>query len=248
MVSVCIASHNGEKYIKTQISSILAQLDNNDELIISDDGSTDATLDIVKGFNDSRIKLISYKQDDYIKDKRYCRSFYYASYNFENALKQAKGEYIFLSDQDDIWNDNKKEEMLLALVSNDIVMSNFSIIDAKGEKQNDQYYAENPISSSIIKNVISCHFLGCCMAFNRKVLDYVLPFPKNLIGHDLWIGSLGCHNFTFSFIEKPLHQYRRSGDNVSAATESSKNPLYFKIYYRVRFLAQLVRRIYLGEK
>ena len=58
MISVAMASFNGEKYIKKQILSILDNLNEDDELVISDDGSTDCTLQIIKEFQDSRIKLI----------------------------------------------------------------------------------------------------------------------------------------------------------------------------------------------
>ena len=94
MVSVCMATYNGGKYIKEQIDSILGQLSNNDELIISDDNSTDDTVDIINRISDSRVRLFFNKQKGYTN-------------NFENALKQVRGDIIFLSDQDDIWMDNK---------------------------------------------------------------------------------------------------------------------------------------------
>ena len=94
-ISVCLASYNGEKFIFDQISSIISQLAEKDELIISDDSSTDTTLSIIKGFNDHRIKLFP------------GNTFYNPVYNFENALKQSAGEVIVLSDQDDIWLENK---------------------------------------------------------------------------------------------------------------------------------------------
>ena len=100
MVSVCLASYNGEKFIKQQIDSILCQLGKHDEIIISDDSSTDRTVQIIKNYNDPRIKLI----ED-------CK-FQSPIFNLENALKQAKGDYIFLSDQDDFWEskNTKKDE------------------------------------------------------------------------------------------------------------------------------------------
>ncbi len=83
MISVCMATYNGEKFLKKQIESILIQLDNNDELIISDDSSTDSSVDIIKSFNDDRIKLFHSSFHDPIK-------------YFENALNKATGDYIFL--------------------------------------------------------------------------------------------------------------------------------------------------------
>ena len=63
MISVCMATYNGEKYIQQQIESILNQIGNEDELIISDDMSKDRTLDIVKSFNDSRIKIYIHEEE-----------------------------------------------------------------------------------------------------------------------------------------------------------------------------------------
>lgn len=66
-VSVVLASFNGEKYIAEQVSSILKNLMPQDELIISDDGSTDRTLEILRGFNDSRIILLDGPEKDLLK-------------------------------------------------------------------------------------------------------------------------------------------------------------------------------------
>lgn len=91
MISVCLASYNGESYIREQIDSILSQLSRDDELIISDDSSLDNTVDIVKSYNDDRIKLISFVRDKSI----YKKSSRLITTNFENALMYAKGEHIF---------------------------------------------------------------------------------------------------------------------------------------------------------
>jgi len=89
MISVCIATYNGEKYIKEQLDSIINQLDKNDEIIISDDGSSDNTIKIIESYKDGRIVL-------------YKNSFKNVVLNFEFAIDKSKGDYIFLSDQDDI--------------------------------------------------------------------------------------------------------------------------------------------------
>lgn len=85
MVSVVLASYNGEKYIKKQLESILIQLNPNDEIIISDDGSTDSTLNIVSCMmaSDSRIKVIQGPRQGYNK-------------NFESAIRHASGVLLFL--------------------------------------------------------------------------------------------------------------------------------------------------------
>ena len=116
MNSICIATYNGEKYIKEQLTSILSQIDIDDEVIISDDGSTDKTIEIINDINDSRIKLI----------KGGFRNF---TFNFENAIRQAQGEYIFLADQDDVWLPNKYSTTLKTLQLYDLVCSDAIITD-----------------------------------------------------------------------------------------------------------------------
>ena len=95
MISVCMATYNGEKFIEGQLDSILSQLDSKDELVISDDSSTDSTINIIKSFKDSRIKLYELQK------------FQSPIFNFENSLKHSVGDIIVLSDQDDLWESNK---------------------------------------------------------------------------------------------------------------------------------------------
>ncbi|MEO5643505.1 MAG: glycosyltransferase, partial [Bacteroidia bacterium] len=90
-ISVCLATYNGEKYIGEQLQSILIQLSQHDEVIISDDSSSDRTIDIVQAFGDSRIIIL------------HGQTFRSPIRNFENALSHAGGQYIFLADQDDVW-------------------------------------------------------------------------------------------------------------------------------------------------
>ena len=186
MISVCLASYNGEKYIKEQISSILMQLSDDDELIISDDGSTDLTLSIINAFDDKRVKI--FYNGQYADRHKFSRSHYKVTSNFENALQHVSGDYIFLADQDDVWFSCKISVVISALQDNKLVMSNYSIIDGDGILVEDSHYIKNPIYNSFIKNIIYMPFHGCCMAFRKELLDEVMPFPKDLIMHDNWIG------------------------------------------------------------
>ena len=107
MISFCMTTYNGQEFIMKQLTSILSQLSENDEVIISDDGSVDNTLQIIQNINDSRIILLRHKsalkgkKNDINFKRRKC------ILNFENALSKAKGDIIILSDQDDIWYNNR---------------------------------------------------------------------------------------------------------------------------------------------
>lgn len=98
-ISVCMATYNEAKYIREQLESILCQLSEDDEIIVSDDGSTDGTIDIIMSYHDNRVKVLHHISSP-------GSSFVKATRNFENALLHAHGDYI-LADQDDVWHKNK---------------------------------------------------------------------------------------------------------------------------------------------
>lgn len=236
MVSVCMASHNGEPYIRQQIESILSQLNNCDELIISDDGSTDATISIIESFNDSRIRLLHYSYEGKRKHS-YAATIYKVTANFENALKNARGDYIFLSDQDDIWFCDKVKVMLGLLQRYALVESNNSIIDKNGNTLVYQEFSSTPIT---FWGVLRLPFRGCCCAFRRDVLDKALPFPYDCIMHDAWIGLVAHIICKSTYFEScSLMAYRRYDGNVSAARGKSTNPFLFRIWYRFKLFMQL---------
>lgn len=237
-VSVCIATHNGEKFVREQIESILCQLSKNDEVIISDDGSNDKTLQIIKDINDERIIVFKFKQNiDYTKKK--LSSYYYASANFMNAIKNSTGDVIFLSDQDDIWERNKVSRCLKELNYYDIVSHNFGVIDSNGNEIEKEYLKNYTAKKWELKLCIKAPYRGCCLAFNRKIMEYALPYPKYLFHHDFWIGcNAALKGFRFKYIAEPLIKYRRHNLNVSEL--SPHNSLFFKISYRIKLLSQLL--------
>ena len=94
MISVCMATYNGAMFIKQQLESVLSQITDEDEVIISDDGSSDETLEIIKSLNDKRIKLLNHQHK---KNKFYPKSpVASVTYNFEYALHACRGGNIFI--------------------------------------------------------------------------------------------------------------------------------------------------------
>ena len=235
MISVCMATYNVAKYLREQIDSILAQLGNDDEIIVSDDGSTDGTVDILLSYNDERIKVYKHTfsgKKDCIGDV--------VSDNFENALSHAKGDYIFLSDQDDVWIEGKVRTMIDALQTSDVAVSNawlWSTVD-KSECKNKLYEGVNPLKNYFFRDG---KYYGCCMALRGNTLKYVLPFPKPLPLHDNWLGLLPEIVGGATFIDAPLIYYRRHSSNVSG---KSTNSLFYKIWYRLRLLSLILLRAF----
>lgn len=232
-ISVCMATYNGEKYIKEQIMSILKQIKDNDEFIISDDKSTDNTRKIVEEINDPRIKLvINEGENGYTK-------------NFENALKKSSGDTIFLSDQDDVWVDNKVELMLKQLENSDMVISNAKIVDSNLEVINESHFQLYNVKKGFWNNFLKTRYIGACMAFKREVLERALPFPKHqkYCAHDYWLTIISETFYEVSLEEEPLLLYRRHGDNASSGGEYSKNPFFLKVFVRVYCFLNLVKHI-----
>lgn len=233
MISVCIATYNGEKYITAQIESILSQLSNTDEIIISDDCSVDKTIEICRKFNDPRIKIIKNRKNvGYIA-------------NFENALKKAQGDIIFLSDQDDIWADNKVSVFMEYFKQYDMVVSDATIIDQDNQIINTSFFEQRKVYKTIFGNIFKFGYLGCCMAFKSCILLKALPFPakRKLCTHDNWLFLIGIFFFKAKIIDDKLVLYRRHGFNYSTGDSKSVTSIWFKIYYRFYLLYQIASRI-----
>ena len=225
MISVCMATYNGEKFIKEQIDSILSQLSDDDELVVSDDGSKDRTLDIISSYNDKRIRILHHSAPHGFV------------HNFENALGNAKGDYIFLSDQDDYWMPGKVKTAMGYLTSGiDLVIHNAELVDGKGQPLGTDYYSCMHSKTGFWANIWKTRTLGCCMCFNRKVLEKSMPMPKHIVAHDYWIGMIALKHFKVKFIDDKLLCYRRHGGNVSPSSEKSNESWWYRIVEKRGYL------------
>lgn len=231
-VSVAMATYNGEKYIKEQIESILKNLQKNDELVISDDGSNDSTLNIINSFGDKRIKLIKGPGKG-IKQ------------NFNNAIKNTKGDYIFLSDQDDIWMDNKVDMVLKKFAEDNyaLIQHDAIVIDGKKNTIIDSVFEHRKSRRGIIKNIIKNSYQGCCIAFKKELKKEILPIPEYIYLHDQWIGMVAEVNGKVLFLKESLIKYRRYEENNSSFKHL---PIKQMILNRIRYLRAIL--VYIIKK
>lgn len=220
MISVCIATYNGEKYLQEQINSILSQLEEVDELVVSDDGSKDNTLSILVSYNDKRVKVFSNQGKHGVVP------------NFENALRHAQGDVIFLADQDDVWMPEKVKEVMNAIQDCDFVVHNAEMVDGNLKPQGVDFFSLRHTCYGYIQNLWKMRYLGCTMAFKRETLRCILPFPKNILWHDMWAAAVLHLKFRGTLIDKPLMWYRRHGDNASPSGENSGWSWSFRFRYR----------------
>jgi glycosyltransferase involved in cell wall biosynthesis len=223
-----MATCNGSQFIKEQLQSILVQLGPDDELLVSDDNSSDDTVQLIKSFNDPRISID-------------LNHFGNPVLNFEYLVQKAKGDYVFLSDQDDIWAPNKVEIFLKVFMNNSdvsLVLSDIQIINIEGEKVNKVFY-QNGFKTGFLKNILINNFIGCSMAFRKEIRNFILPFPKSIAMHDWWIGTCCLLFSKIYFIDQKLHNYRRHDYNF---TQKGKTSLCKKITFRWNLIRGLSLR------
>lgn len=240
--SICIATYNGGKYLGQQLESIVKQLGKDDEIVIVDDCSSDDTLEIVKSFNDNRIKI--YQNQINLKHVK----------SFERAISLSKNQLIFLCDQDDIWVDERLEIFANNFAENplvSVIASNFYCIDEDNRIFENSLNKVSPGDSfSYTKNIRHIFlgkigYFGCAMAFRREILSIILPIPHYVEAHDLWIAMAGNLQRANLHIDKKTLYHRLHKNNAS----DLKRSLYKKLVARMNYLKsylELAKRIKLN--
>ncbi|MTD42434.1 glycosyltransferase [Erwinia sp. CPCC 100877] len=237
MISVCIATFNGEKYLEEQLDSILPQISADDELIISDDGSTDATVSIITDYTakDARVKFFKGPGRGVIA-------------NFEYAITQAVGDFIFLADQDDVWLPEKIRVTLDFFTEHpeiDVVVSDLKIVNESLEVIESSYFRYRNVKTGFIHNILKNKYIGAGMAFRGDFKASILPFPTEIPMHDMWIGLLGASRKRSALIPQQLTLYRRHADNVSAI--KTKASVVQQLKWRYFLITALIKHL-LGSK
>lgn len=235
-VSVCMATYNGQEYVAEQIQSILSQLSPQDELIIVDDASKDSTLDVVRRLEDPRIVLLPSAEN-----KGYVAS-------FEKAVSASRGEYIMLSDQDDIWLPGRVETLVDALQAKDFAASNFTVFGGPANRYHKVQLKESD-SGRWVANLVTTWigirpYYGCTMAFRAAAKKQILPFPEFLTEtHDQWIAIVANLNRSMAHVAAPTVARRLHDENT---TPKSRRPV--AVILRARIM--LLRAIFvaLGRK
>jgi glycosyltransferase involved in cell wall biosynthesis len=207
-----MAVYNGARFLGEQLTSILTQLDEEDELVVVDDCSADQSVSVIKSFQDARIKLLLNETNRGVLK------------TFETALLNASHDLLFLCDQDDVWRADKVQKFkdLFALDSGlSLAASDARTIDAEGQITAESFFATRPFHSSLLLNLLRNRYLGCTMVFRRDLLGYCLPFPADIPMHDMWIGMVNQLVGRSTFIPEPLVSYRRHSHNATDLRHAS---------------------------
>lgn len=200
LISVAICTYNGERFLQEQIESILAQTYKNLEVIVVDDCSTDKTVDIIKTYSekDSRIKLFRNEVN------------FGFNKNFEKAIDLTSGDYIAISDQDDIWLPHKLQQLFDNIKNNWLIFSNSSYLgDSKQGRLLNNFKLPSNYKGILLRN----HVTGHTSLLHRDFLNFVLPFPWDGY-YDWWMGFVASYHNKVAFLDEVLTLYRVHAGSV----------------------------------
>ncbi len=207
-VSVAMAAYNGRTYLPAQLDSILCQLGSGDEVVISDDGSDDGSVELLRAYRsrDPRIRLLHGPGRGIIP-------------NIAHAIAHTQGNFIFLADQDDVWMPGKVSRLLHVFQERrcHVIVHDCMVVGADLQQViYPSFFAYRGSGGGVLYNIWKNHYIGCCMAFHKTLKPYILPIPEDIQMHDQWIGVLNDkHRGGTVFLHEPLLYYRRHGGNAS---------------------------------
>lgn len=202
-----MATYNGAAYLKEQLDSILNQTLPASEIVVCDDCSTDNTWSILSEYAK---KYTCFKIVRNEKNMGFLR-------NFEKAISLCSGDYIALSDQDDIWLPSHLQVLLEGLKNKILAVGDAELIDSHGNKlgyklsycENLDFIPEDDLQKAYFILFYQNPYQGASMMFRRTFLKKALPIPEGVICHDIWFGLLACFHGGFQPLEETVTMYRR---------------------------------------
>jgi glycosyltransferase involved in cell wall biosynthesis len=243
MISVALCTYNGEKFLGEQLESIASQTLPPDELVVCDDCSKDATLEILKDFKGQ----VSFPVYIHLNETNLA-----STKNFEKAIGLCRGEIIALCDQDDIWKPEKLERLTQTLKANPeagYVFSDADLVDENLNPLGFSLWASIGFNSDIRKKfsgteqfkilIMKKVVTGATMAFHAQIGKLAMPFPTDLKWiHDGWLAlvasSIGAQGIP---IDEPLILYRQHArQQIGAAKQpsSQSSQSFFSMYRELR--------------
>jgi GT2 family glycosyltransferase len=217
-ISVALCSYNGAKYIREQLESIAGQSLKPKEIVVCDDGSTDGTVELVESFaHSSDVEVQVYKNERWLG----------VNANFSRAISLCRGNYIALSDQDDIWAEGKLELCLAEMVRQEravgpdrpcLVHSDLQVCDTDGRllagsfmhRQGLSHVESDPLKVLVVRGFVT----GATVLLNRALMEAALPFPEEAVHHDWWLALVAAGAGIIGFVPRGLVYYRQHEGNV----------------------------------
>lgn len=251
--SVALCTYNGEKYLNEQLDSILQQTVPIDELIICDDKSTDGTLSILENFQSQHPDLVKIYRNEtnlgYVK-------------NFENAIMHCSGDLIFLSDQDDIWYENKVETVVKTFADDQnlqVICHNVNLL-ADHLPETNYWKARNFSPSRSNAEILEMTLLsgnifpGMAMVLSREAKKKYFPLKKlnRLIIHDYELVIQSCNQNKFFALDVVLGDYRlHDNQNIGFQERNTGAPItaedIYTRYNSISYIREMVKEFGLNS-
>ena len=208
MVSIITPAYNGEEYIAETINSVLAQTYTNWEMLIIDDCSTDRTIEVVKGFGDSRIHFIQNSTNSGAAIAR------------NKALAEAKGKWIAFLDSDDLWYPEKLEKQIEFMKQNNynFTYTEYLVMDERDGTRAIKMSGPKRITK---KDMYNCNWIGCLtVMYNREVVGTLkIPDLKKRNDYALWLKAI--HSSDCYLYPHVLAKYRKHANSISNVSKLS---------------------------
>ncbi len=208
LVSIAMTTYNGERYLRQQLDSLLAQDYENFEILVADDGSSDGTLAILEEY--AAAQKISFYQNP--KNLGYIK-------NFEQVIAHSQGQYIALCDQDDIWYPQKIRITLEKLIHDNALLCycDADLVNHRAEAIGNNLLSHSRIGPIVGDDYKKFYFLntvnGCTAIIDRKLYTLALPFADK-VPHDWWLAYIAAFNKRLSFVNQRLMGYRMHSQNT----------------------------------
>ncbi len=212
-ISIAMATYNGGRFIREQLDSILNQTEQDFELIICDDCSTDDTYSIVSEYSrkDKRIKCFCNESNMGFKR------------NFEKAISLCTADYIALSDQDDVWLPDHLELLINNIGDKMVCCGDADLVDSEGKPmgmtlsclQNLDRQIEDDLRKAYRIFFFIAPYQGASTMIRRDFFDLALPIPEQVHYHDAWFTALACFSGGIKYMKRPITNYRQHSNNVS---------------------------------
>ena len=224
MVSIAMTTYNGEKFLREQIDSILAQSIQDFELVVCDDCSSDSTIEILEGYQQSDKRIKVYKNESNLGFKK----------NFEKAISLCDGEYIALCDQDDIWSPDHLEVLKDAIKDKILACGNAELIDKDGNSLGITFWEQEAFDSvpssdlGKAKSILLFRgsYQGAAMMIKRQIVKTALPIPEKYTFHDSWLALVACFCGGIACVDIPILKYRRIEESVTGMRKRKRSRFY----------------------
>ena len=205
LVSIVMATYNGEQFLRAQLDSLTAQTYPALEIVVVDDASTDRTIAILEEYAAVHSSIRLYKSERNLGYRK----------NFEKGMMLCRGEYIALCDQDDIWLAEKISILMEQRGNHSLIYCNSELINAEGDRLGVKL---NDLKNLLdfwtpLNYVVGGTASGHAMLVKKEVIQQSIPLPA-MVTHDYWIGFVATISGSMKFVDEVLVLYRQHDGNV----------------------------------